>query len=117
MKEANRQLPLPLAWFVRLHRWWCHRRVARRAEAEAQQLTTLVGEDNVPFIRGLCLDIEAETGVYVGPCETMQAILAGVADSGLDMTDCSGGYTEIKQRIKLELTMPRPDALPMIALS
>jgi len=113
----NTKLPLLLEWFVRVHRWWQHRRMMRKADTEAQQLHVLIGEANVAFMRDVCLDIAAETDVYVSPCEIVQAILSAVADSDLDLSRCGGGYADIKQRIKRELTSVRPDIPVAVAVN
>jgi len=99
----NTRLARPLALVVRVHRWWCYRRAKKQADQAAQQLDVLIGDDNVAFVRQVCFEIAREHEVYVGPCEIVQAMLAAVSASEIDLSRCGGGYAEIKRLIQGDL--------------
>jgi hypothetical protein len=105
----NTKLAWPFAVIVRLHRWWVRRRWQRRADKAAQDLQLLIGEDNVAWVRQVCFDIAEETGAFVGPCEIVQAILAAASESEIYLSQCGGGYAEIKRLVQGDLVAGRVD--------
>jgi len=82
---------------------------AEPALEPAFAVAAIVGEDNVAFVREVCFEIMATTGVYVEPCEIVQAMLSAIHDAGIDFTDCEGGYSDIKRAIRARM---RPVSLP-----